>query len=197
MGYIEEIKIREALMKKVTTGIKLQKEENMWLMTHCLYNAKLGYPYLNSDIIKLCPNVLYDVYVSCESLIYPYSICPIIGVADMDGEIITDFELKDFYGKKDIQQRTKMLGLLLNEIGEEKKFKFKSKMGLMTVAYECEYYVNWLGRTIKESSNTGKYNFAMIKKSNNGIFLYECKDPNSDDFNIFSFSIRINQSRDG
>lgn len=195
MEYIEEIRIREELFTKAANGIKLEKEEHLWLTTHCTYNSKIGYPYLNKDIIKLEPNVLYDVCVRCEFYSYPYKVSPVIGVADLDGEIITDFELKDFYGNKSKNQTTKMLALSMNETGKELCFKIKSKAGLMSVAYECEHYVDWLGRTIKEISDSGKFNFAMNKKCDGDFVLYECKDPDSDNFNIFSFSVNCKISK--
>lgn len=197
MNYEEEIKYREIIINKAFKGIKITPEERTWLLSHSLYNHLLGYPYYNVVVEKLEPKTWYTINIVVESVAYSKKIFPMISVSAGKGKIITDFSIKDFYGKeKKSGTPIKMLCLELKE-GEKEKVKFMSDLGRLSVEYEGECFNRSVNRDMSESSGGGTSNFAMIREVvNNHKVRYNCKSPEDDSFGAMIFTVEWIESKE-
>ena len=190
MDYEKEICYREEILARVSKGEKITSGDRLWLVTHRIINRTLGYPYLNTDILHLCPNVNYSIRVKLEKLTYPCRIIPCVTVPGGKGKIVSNSLLTDFNGNKTPKKNTKMLGLLLDSNHRESEFVYQSTLGLLGTSYECDYFDDKLHVMTRMNSCAGTPNFAMLTEvlAENRI-LYRCKSPISDDFESFVFSI--------
>lgn len=178
MNYKENIRYRETIMKKAYAGEKWTKEEREWSLSNPLYNPKYEYEVLQKDIINLAPKQEYEVKVKIKTLNYHDGMfIPVIGVATGKGYIKTDLQLLDIDGKEVDYQKTKILGLMINDKDSEATSTFSSDTGLMSVGYECDYYNSRSKIHVRAGSNAN-YAFGMIKVqiSDNEV-EYRCKLP--------------------
>lgn len=186
MVYEEEIKYRENIMNKD----KITSEERTWLLSHSVYNHSLGYPYYNTVVEKLKPKTWYTITIAIESVAYSKKIFPMISVSAGKGKIITDFSIKDFYGKeKKSGTPIKMLCLELKE-NEKEKVKFISDLGRLSVEYEGECFNRSLNCDLSEFSGGGTSNYAMMREVvNDHKVRYNCKSPEDDSFDALIFTV--------
>ncbi len=190
MDYKEEILYREELLKKPHKGIKLTTDERVWLVTHSTYNRLMGYPILNVAIEKLDSEKWFLLKINIESKNYDKRIGPLISMPAGKGGIITDFEVEDLRGKKSIGKPIKMLCLLPNKENETTTVRYQSKLGLLSVSYECDYYDKLQNLHMRQSSDTGHPYFAMKRKVlNDNKVQYHCKNPLNDSFDALIFSL--------
>ena len=190
MDYKEEISYREELLKKVHKGNKLTPDERVWAVTHPVYNRTMGYPILNVAIEKLGSEKWFLLKINIESINYDRMIGPIIYVPAGKGSIITSFEVENLSGQKSIGKPIKMLSLLSNKQNKTAEVKYQSKLGILSVSYECDYFDKSVNLLLRQSSDTGHPYFAMQREviSNNKVKYY-CKDPCTDTFDALIFSI--------
>lgn len=157
----------------------------MWLATHRVFNRKLGYPYLNTDIINLNAKEVYLLRVKVESKTYSDQIIPVIAVPCGKGRILAT-NVFDRLGNLSPEKSIKMLGLL----SDFKEVTYRSELGLLGVSYECDYFDDKQNIKIRKDSCIGDYNFAMTCEIlSDNKRLYRCKSPISDDFECLVFSL--------
>lgn len=190
MNYEEEISYRNKILSRVRNGEKITSEDRLWLVTHRIINRTLGYPYLNTDIIHLRPEVNYCIRVKVESLTYPGRILPVITVPGGKGKIVANTLLADHRGDVTSKKTVKMLGLLVDLNHNETEFSYRSNLGLLGVSYECDYFDDKQHIMLRKNSCVGDPNFAMLSEvlADNKI-LYRCKAPTNSSFESFVFSI--------
>lgn len=186
----EQIAYRNLILQKAATGVKITKDERTWLLTHPVYNHRYGYPFLKRDIIQLNANKLNVIKLRVEKKEHNDNASIIIGVAGGQGKIITDMELFNFDGEKVDRKDTKILGISVKSKDMEESVKFISKLGLMSVEYECEYYDEKMRVKIVEGSGSASARFSMTKEivSDNKV-RYSCKDPVSDSYEALVFTV--------
>ncbi len=193
MNYEEEIEYRRELLSIVRNGGKLLPEERLWLATHRIINRMLGYPYINTDIVQLQPNVNYVVCVKVEKLTYSDRIIPVITVPGGKGTIVTNGYLADYNGNAVSKKMVKMLGVLVDAKHNEVEFAYQSNLGLIGISYECDYFDERQKLIIRKNSCVGDPGYAMLSESlaNNKI-RYRCKNPVNDSFEEFVFTLEYN-----
>ena len=191
MSIEEEIKYREEIKMKVRNGKKITPEERIWLVTHCVYNLKMGPPYLNTDMIQMQKCKKYCVQINVESMTYPRWIIPVITVPGGKGKIEIQNKLFDLNGKPISKKTVKVLGALIGLESKNIEFTYESDWGLMGVDFECEYYDAKQMLTIRKSSSVGTPDYAMIRDevAENKI-IYHCKPPTENDFDSYVFSVK-------
>lgn len=190
LNYEQEIKWRKLIMDKIHAGNRITTEERQWLVTHRIYNQVLGYPYLNADIVHMTPKILYSIHVAVESVAYPGKIIPVFTVPAGKGKIITDYTLTDHSGGQTTGKPVKMLGCLVDLNHKETQFYYQSHLGLFGVSFECEYFDKKQQLTIRKSSQTNDFNYAMLRDDlTHNKVLYRCKAPTEENFNSLVFSI--------
>ena len=194
MNYDEEMDYRNELLLRARSRKKLTSEEQLWLASHRIINQNLGYPCLNKDIVELEKNVVYSVHVNVERLTYTDRIIPVITVPAGEGEIIAEGNLIDHNKKTTLKKSVKMLGILIDSNHGEMDFLYQSKLGLLGVSYECDFYDELQRLTIRKNSGSPSLDFAMLREnlSENKI-MYRCKIPTNDDFDSFVFSLEWNK----
>lgn len=99
-AFENEIAVRNHLREKVARREKLTQEEKQWLETHKEFSQILGVPYLKKDIICLEKDEYYQFRVSFLRANHPFMIAPCFKAPVLEGNITTDRELCDYYGKK-------------------------------------------------------------------------------------------------
>ena len=194
-NYEEEITYREAIMQKAYNNIKITNEERTWLVTHPLYNWRLGFPYFNVTVETLEANKWYILSVNVESIAYDNRILPIISAPAGQGQIVADFELTDLRGNVTFGKPVKMLGF---ELVKNREFQvdYRSKLGLLPVAYECDYFDVKQKLHIRKSSSTGDPDYAIKKQIvNDHMIRYYCKSPLDDSFDSMIFIIEWTEGR--
>lgn len=190
MNYEEEVRYRNKILSQVRNGEKITSQDRLWLLTHRIINRTMGYPYLNTDIIHLCPKMNYVVRVKVENLTYPGRIIPVITVPGGKGKIVANTFLLDHNGDVTSKKPVKMLGLLVDLNYNEAEFAYQSSLGLLGVSYECDYFDDKQRIMLRKNSCVGDPNFAMLSEviADNKI-LYRCKAPTTDSFESIVFSI--------
>lgn len=193
MDVKEEIAYREGILNKARKGQRISPEERLWLNTHRIINFSLGYPYLNTDIIQLCPNVDYKIRIQLENVNYPGRIIPIITVPAGKGGIKSDSSLTDYHGNVSTGNTVKMLGLLLDLHNKETEISYYSKLGLLGLSYQCDYWDDKQNLMIRKSSSSCAPHYALVREalSENKV-RYCCKSPVSDDYDSLVFTIEWN-----
>ena len=186
----DEIIYRDEILSRVRNGEKISSDERLWLATHRIINRSLGYPYLNTDIVHLHPNVDYAIRIKIEALAYPNRILPVITVPGGKGGIVPNTLLVDNQRIIPTNKSVKMLGLLIDLNHNETEVIYRSKLGLLGISFECDYYDDKQRILIRKNSGTGDPTFAMIRDviSKNKI-VYRCKTPVTNGFDDFVFSI--------
>lgn len=195
MHYDEEIRHRNTILSRARNGERVTAEDRLWLATHRIFNRTLGYPYLNTDIIHLRPEVNYCIRIKVESLTYPGRVLPVITVPGGKGKIIANTLLTDHKGGVASRKSVKMLGILVDLNHNETEIIYCSNLGLLGVSFECEYFDNKQHIMLRKDSCVGDPNFAMLSEvlADNKI-RYRCKTPENDGFESFVFSIEWNEN---
>ena len=196
MNYKENIAYRQLLNQKVCNGYRCTKEEKLWFQVNPMYNPRYDEPRYQRDLIQLKPKQLYQIKVKIELLNHDLMrMIPLIGVAAGKGEIVTVNPLFDIDEKQTEKYSTKLLGVLIDNDRPESQFTVKSQLGLVSVAYQCDYFDPYMKLEKRECSDGVNRLFAMNRKdiSSNQV-LYECKSPLKEDFDALVFSIEWNES---
>ena len=199
--YEMEIAQREFILNKVRQNIKISKEERLWLVTHSVYNRKLGKNALNIVIEKVPSKKWLSISIKVESVSYDKRIIPIIGVPGGKGKIVSIHEVTDLKGNTFQNKPVKVLGLLHDDSIPEHKINYYSDLGLISVEYECDYFDDKSNLYKRESSSTGNTYFAMKRQVVDEYTIrYYCKSPMHDSYDALVFSVHWesrNQSGDG
>ena len=185
----EEIQYRQFLMNELNKG-NCNKEYVQWLNTHSFYHYKLEAPFYLNVVETLEKNQWYSLRIVVESLNYEDAISPVIKVAFGEGQIITDFEVRNFEGKASVGKPIKMLSFE-PEKPEEYNVTFQGELGLLSVQYECSYFdaKRRLYRT-ELSGTTGGPEFAIRREPiNDHSVRYFCKSPVNDSFDAMVFTV--------
>lgn len=193
MNYREEIEYRNEILARVRNGEKVTSMEQQWLLTHRIYNRSMGYPYLNTDIIQLQPNINYCVRIKVESMTFDRRILPVITVPGGRGKIVANSLCS--YSNDNVKSKkiVKMLGILIDKTHKETEITYQSDLGVLGVSFECEYFDEKQQLIIRKNSNVGDPNFAMFSETlANNKMIYQCKPPMEKDFESFIFSIEWN-----
>lgn len=187
-----EIEQREQILNKVRDKIKISPDERMWLMTHSVYNERWGLDCFNIVVEQIDPNKWFLLKIKVESVMYEKRIIPIISaVPASKGKIVTDLDLYDYNGNLTSKKYVKMLGLELNNDSDEYEVKYFSDLGILSVAYECDYFDVRQNIIKRESSSTRNTDFAIKRQVvDDHTIKYYCKSPIAQSFDSLVFSIQ-------
>lgn len=194
MDFKENISYREAIEKKVFDSKKLTDSEKRWLFSNPRFNGRYDYPCYQRDIIDISCNrktriIINALRLTDEKIVYR----PIVSVVG-DGEIKVDNALLDLNGNPVSSKKTRMLVCLIDETRTSVSFDVISKSGLISIAYQCEYYDERTKLYTRESSDGAKLTYGMKKQIvSDHKSLYFCKSPIKpvDDFDSFVFSFEF------
>lgn len=196
-NYKDEIIYREELLQKIRDNVKITPDERIWLITHPIYNQRFGFSFFNVATENLEPNTWYILRINVECITYTDRIIPIIYAPGKKGEIVADFKLTDLKGNVSLKKPVKMLGFEIDPIHMEAKVKFRSALGILSVAYECDYFDKNHTLHKRQASSTGDPDFAMKKETlNNRMVRYYCKSPINDSFDAMIFTIEWTEEKD-
>ena len=190
MNISDEISFRLGLLEKARRGEKLTPSDRIWLASHPIYHRTLNFPYLNTDIIQISPNVKYAFTIELLECTYSGRILPVVSAPAGMGKISTARKLNDYNGVEQTGKPVKMLGCKLARECPEFEFTYQSKIGVLGISYECEYYDPKHRLIIRKDSNTGDPNFAMIREQQtDSKVIYRCKSPSEDELSALVFSM--------
>jgi len=180
----EELKTREQIMNKD----KITKEDRLWLITHSLYNWKLGYPYYNDVIENIEPSKWYKLKMIVEAINYDNYLRYALHIHDKEGKIIGDGIITDINGNITKKKFVKMLVFDANP-NEINEVYIYSSIGALSIVYGCDYYDPLVKLHKRELSSTWNPNFAMIREEiEDNKVRYRCKSPLSDSFDALVFT---------
>lgn len=83
------------------------------------------------------------------------------------------------------------MGVEVDNLHPQTTIRIRSDLGLLSVAYEYEYKMEGSRVLVRKSSSSGDLRYAMRCIIENGIYIYECKQPNSDNMNALVFSLEL------
>lgn len=183
--YEEEIRIREQIMNKD----KIAKEDRLWLITHSVYNWKLGYPYYNVVIENIELRKWYKLKMIVESINYDNYLRYALHIRDKEGKIIGDGIITDINGNVTKKKFVKMLVFDAN-LNETNEVYIYSSIGALSIVYGCDYYDPLVKLHKRELSSTWNPNFAMVREEiKDNKVRYRCKSPLSDSFDALVFTV--------
>lgn len=189
----DEILCRENIMKKIRSNIKISKDERIWLTTHSLYNQKWDFIAYNSVVEHINSNEWYSFKIQIESINYDERIVPILSVPATKGSILTDSSMKNIHGGNSLKQNAKVLGIEFDvaSLPITANVDYFSKLGLFSIAYECDYYDKKQNIHMRQSSSTGHPDFAILREAlDEDTIRYYCKNP-TDMFNFDALIFNI------
>lgn len=197
MDYRENIKYRRSIEEKVFSSEKLSDSEKCWLYSNPRFNECFDFPCYQSDVISIPQNSETSITITAldykdNTKIYR----PVIsvvgkGVIKMDGVLFNTDRKKCDY------KETRILIPLLNTNRTSMSARIVSKSGLISIAYQCEYYDERMKLYTAEMSDGAKLTYGMKKQNvSDSEFVYYCKSPTepndlSNSFDSFIFSIKI------
>ena len=187
----EAIVYRKALINRAVAGQKLTKNERAWLATNPIYNDKLGYPYLNMDIIQIRPQTDYTLHIKLLSCPSETRGLPIVGIPLGVGFIQASGAIKGPDGKTFFRKKVRLLGIEVDGLHRESTLLIRSALGLLSIAYEYEYKLEGSPVIVRKSSSSGDPRYAMRRTDENGSYIYQCKQPDSGNMNALTFSIAL------
>ncbi len=189
MSYKNIIKKRELILEKVHKKEKLTKQERYWLITNPLFNTLYDSPIYLQDIIELKPNCLYSISVNVKLINCSYEIHPIIGVASLNGKIITHGLLRNIDEEIVDYNETKVLILLLDENNSSSEIEFIAEDGFVSIGYHCSFYDEKM-QIIKKMSSDCNCSFGMQKRIISKTCIeYSCKSIFADSFDALVFTL--------
>ena len=194
INYKENIEYRASLIKKTLTGGKITKEERNWCLENPAFNESYEEEYLMVDVLKLQPNCSHEIRITVEKYSpQRHEIIPVLGVAERKGVIETTSGLLDLNGNEVPQQQTKYLGMLINPDNPQVCVRFKGEKGLLSVAYQCDYYDERENLYKRQSSSGANLAFAMQKTVISETKVrYSCKSPLGKTFDALIFTVEWN-----
>lgn len=188
-AFENEIAVRNQLRKKVASREKLTQEEKQWLDTHKEFSQILGIPYLKKDIISLEKDANYQFRVSFLKATHPLMIAPCFKAPVLEGNITTDMELYDFYGKK---SKSKAVKILVTHISKENSvftFSYHSKLGALCVYFFCEYDDRRQHLRMRRSSDSWEGLYMLRRDINENTVLYQCKSDGAEEYDSLIFLV--------
>ena len=188
-----EIAARNQLRKKVASGEKLTQTEKQWLDTHKEFSQILGIPYLKKDVIRLEKDASYQFRVSFLKATHPLMIAPCFKAPVLAGNITTNEELYDFYGKK---SKSKSVKMLVTRISEENKvftFSYHSKLGALCVYFFCEYDDQKQHLRMRRSSDSWEGLYMLRRDVKENAVLYQCKADGAEEYDSLIFLVDWNK----
>ncbi len=190
IDFYKQIEYRELLISRALKGERLSLEEKQWLVTNSVFNHKLGPPYTNYEIVKLPSSSNYNLVIKVEKITYENRIIPIISVPSSKGRILCGFPVTNLNGKTSVGKPIKMIGIENIIVNQEICLEYQSKLGLLAIEYQCDYFDGKQDCNIRKSSSSGDFNFAMFKESltHNKIRMH-CKAPQTDNLEALVFTI--------
>ncbi len=190
-NYQKEIEKRAFILNKVRNKTKISPDERLWLMTHSVYNQKLGNDAFNISVEHIKPNEWFLVKVRVESVSHDGRIIPILSaVPAKKGQIVADFGMCNYNGELIENKTIKAIGFELRDIDFEYEVRFFSDLGLISVQYECDYFDLKQKLNKREASGSGNPDFAMKRQEiDQNTVRYYCKSPNANSFDALIFTV--------
>ena len=194
MNYKENIKYRETIEGKAYKSEKMSSEEKWWCISNPMFNPKYDFPCYVRDAISVPKDK--KIKVTIEVLDFdktPNVYRPVIGIIG-NGEILVDFDLVTYSGKKAKCRKTKILIPLVDREYRTETFELFSIDGLVSIAYQCEYYDKFMKLYKREISDGAYLAYGMKKQVlSENRYIYFCKNPKAqnDDFNSFVFMVNF------
>lgn len=188
--FIMEIKSsiekRKELLKKVSSGKKLTKEEQFWINTNPAY-SELGNGLLSYDIIRLTPNVKYKVRITCLNHTGTAGYTPVLSVPCGKGAITTEENIINIVDEKKETPITSLQTMNSND-NKEAIISYVSEIGCLKIHYSCEVkdhrgVLSYMPSTVLASLAMYKTQISPAK------VVYKCKSPNGNSFTDYEFSI--------
>lgn len=176
----DEIAYRSSLLEAARKGQRLSADERCWLSTHCAFSTRYGYPYLSMDILKMSPEVKYNITVRLISSCSKHTLTPTFSVPHGSGHIQ--------WTEGGATEKAKMLSTA-NSKGEPVScFSFKSEQSLMAVT--CHYQTQDHRGAEFWNSSTIDDRLAMKKTAvKENEVIYSCTDTNGGGFDKYVFSV--------
>ena len=186
-----EITIRRNILLKAAKRIKISPDERLWLLTHSVYNTTIGGDVFHEVVDEIPKNQWLDLKISIEKLNYEQRIIPVLTVPGLKGQIITDWNLRDIYGRvKPSRTPVKQIGVEINGQLEECHIKYKSDLGLCSVSYEYDCYDDRMKCLMPIYSSSGNSKHALKREPiDDHTIRYYCKSPISDSFDALVFTV--------
>ena len=193
MNYKDNINYRHSLEQKVFEKKKLTSAEKTWLRSNPRFNEKYSFPCLQRDIIDIPRNheaILRVSVLSNQDKTKIYR--PVISVVGK-GKIIVENELFNSSMTNCTSKTTSILIPLFDENRPTISMRVISELGLISIAYQCEYYNNRMKLCVREISDGADLSYGMKRCDvSNNEFVYYCKNPSvsDDSFDSYVFSIK-------
>lgn len=192
--YENEKIYRKSIMKKIRNGEKIGNDEREWLVTHSLYNPLYDSVVFNSSVEYVEPNKEYIIEIEIESVSYDKYIVPIVSIPAGKGSLHADFEVKDIDGKSAPTGNVKSIGIVFSQIPTKVPLAFLSEKGVLSVAYECDYYDEKQKLNLRQASSTGCTDFGILREIvDKNTVRYRCKSPQKSNFDALVFCIHFNK----
>ena len=186
-AFENEIAVRNHLREKVARREKLTQEEKQWLETHKEFSQILGVPYLKKDIICLEKDEYYQFRVSFLRANHPFMIAPCFKAPVLEGNITTDRELCDYYGKKSKSKAVKMLVTHISKENNAFTFSYHSKLGALCVYFFCEYDDQRQHLRMRRSSDSWEGLYMLRRDIDENKVLYQCKAEGAAEYDSLVF----------
>ena len=185
-----EIRRRKELLQKANNRT-ITAEEQLWLITHPIYNQQRNDFSLNTSVEHFLPNKWYVFKIKVESVNYNGRIVPQIFVPDKKGKLKTDLILKNYKGEFVSKKSVRMIAFEPDNDSLEYTVEVFSTVGCLSVDYCCDYFDEKHCLHMRKASATGDPNFAMIREFlGEQTVRYYCKSPVVDSFDALVFSLK-------
>ena len=194
MNYQDNINYRRFLEQKTFTTEKLTDSEKWWLSSNPRFNEKFEFPCLQRDVINIPKK--HETIITVSVLNYADNTKiyrPVISTIGK-GKIKVENEL--FNSNMEIckKKETRVLIPLFDISRNTVSFNAISESGLISVAYQCEYYSERMKLYVREISDGANLSYGMKRSDlSDNEFVYYCKSPDAsiDNFDSYAFSIKI------
>lgn len=194
MDYKDNINYRHSLEQKVFVSDKLTDSEKWWCFSNPMFNERFDFPCYKRDVISIPEN--QETIITLNALSFADNINqyrPVISVVG-EGTIKVEHNLFMPSGKKSKSKKTRIFVALLDVNRNSTSFSVISKSGLISIAYQCEYYDERMRLHKCEFSDGANLAYGMKRKNmKNNKVVYYCNNPTNctDTFDSFVFSIEI------
>ena len=187
----EAIAYRKSLIEKAMAGQKLTENQREWLASNPIYNDKIGDSFLNLDILRISPQTEYLVHIKLLSNLKGEYGIPLVGIPWGQGCVQAAGTVRDLNGKEFTRKKVKLLGIEIDDFHRQTTLRIRSALGLLSVAYIYEYRMEESRAVVRKSSSTGDLRYAMRRTAENGVYMYECKQPSNDNMKALVFSLEL------
>ena len=188
----KEIEYRNKLLKVLREGGKISKEDRDWMQTHVAYSTRYGYPIISRDIIEIKPNKKYNICVCFIDARGIKKMSPLFIIPLNKGYISTNEDVIDVNGKISKGIKSKSISTMNSEENSKCEFMCLSKLGQISVCYECEM-TDWRGISHMSSSIFGDKLVMRKEKVSDNKIIYYCTDFEEEEFDRYIFSVEWNE----